>query len=46
MTKNTGNDWEKARRIMGHSATSVTQQYYYEMDFDDIEDIAEQMSAM
>lgn len=39
-------DWEKARRIMGHSATSVTQQYYYEMDFDDIEDIAEQMSAI
>lgn len=31
---------------MGHSATSVTQQYYYEMDFDDIEDIAIQMSAV
>lgn len=37
-------DWEKTRRIMGHSAESVTKQFYYDLNFDDIEDIADMLS--
>ncbi len=29
-------DWEITRRLLGHSAASVTQKYYYTLDTDDL----------
>ena len=37
-------EWEQVRAIMGHESVAVTQRYYYSMDEDDIDDIAERLS--
>ncbi|NLU24718.1 MAG: tyrosine-type recombinase/integrase [Clostridiales bacterium] len=38
-------DWEKVRRIMGHTSVKVTINYYYALNNDDIEDIADSLSV-
>lgn len=38
-------DWEQVRTIMGHESVQVSQQYYYSIDNDDIDDIAGKLSG-
>lgn len=37
-------EWEQVRAIMGHETIAISQRYYYSMDTDDIDNIAELLS--
>ena len=39
-------DWEQVRIIMGHESVKVTQDYYYSMDTDEMDAIAERLSKI
>ena len=39
-------DWEQVRIIMGHESIKVTQDYYYSMDTDEMDAIAERLSKI
>lgn len=37
-------DWEQVRAVMGHETIEISQRYYYSIDSDDIDDIANKLS--
>lgn len=37
-------EWEQVRAIMGHETIQVSQRYYYSIDSDDLDDIADKLS--
>lgn len=39
-------DWEQVRVIMGHETIDISQKYYYSIDSDDIDDIANRLSKI
>lgn len=38
-------DWETVRRVMGHESVEVTKRYYYALNEDDLESLADALSA-